>query len=177
MKINSTKNSKKTKKKSENKSESKPVNKSNNKEKDKKDMSQVKVSINIIDNSNSKASNQLNKQSKEKLEMGSLQQSNKQSENQDDNQIQDQEISINEEAKTYFENRVDDEENPIQLGITTNIRYYNLENVFNSFYPIDSLPIAKNISREERINKKIKDPSFTYGEIVNKNILLILIYF
>jgi hypothetical protein len=138
-------------------------------------MSQVKVPINIIDNSNSKVSDQLNKQTKEKLEMGSLEQSNKQSENQVDNQIQDQEININEEAKTYFDNRVDDEENPIQLGITTNIRYYNLENVFNSFYPVDSLPIAKNISREERINKKIKDPSFTYGEIVN--ISLILIYF
>lgn len=107
--------------------------------------------------------------------MGPLEQSNKQSENQVHNQILDQEISVNEEAKRYFDNRVDDEENPIQLGITTNIRYYNLENVFNSFYPVDSLPIAKNISREERINKKLKDPSFTYGEIVN--ISLILIYF
>ena len=61
----------------------------------------------------------------------------------------------------------------------TNIRYYNLENIFNSFYPADSLPIAKNIAREERLNKKIKDQSFTYGEIVNKiffNINLFLKY-
>ena len=52
--------------------------------------------------------------------------------------------------------------------MNTNIRYYNLENIFNTFYPIDSLPIAKEVSKEERRYKKIKDPSFTYGEIVYK---------
>ena len=78
-------------------------------------------------------------------------------------------ININEEAKTYFNSRDDGEENPIILGVNTNIRYYNLEYVFNTFYPADSLLIAKDISKDERIFKKIKDSSFTYGEIVFNN--------
>ena len=75
-------------------------------------------------------------------------------------------ININDEAKTYFNSITPEEEYPVILDINTNIRYYNLEHVFNTFYPVDSLNIAKNVSREERLNKKIKDPSFTYGEIV-----------
>ena len=75
-------------------------------------------------------------------------------------------ININDEAKTYFNGIAPEEEYPIILDVNTNIRYYNLENIFNTFYPADSLNIAKDISREERIRRKIKDPSFTYGEIV-----------
>ena len=77
------------------------------------------------------------------------------------------EINIDEIAKTYFNSRVPEEENPITLEVSTNIRYYNLELVFDSFYPIDSISRAKDTSKKERQLKKLKDPSFTYGEIVN----------
>jgi len=76
-------------------------------------------------------------------------------------------INIDEVAKTYFNSRVPEEENPIRLEISTNIRYYNLELVFDSFYPIDSISRAKDTSKKERSLKQLKDPSFTYGEIVN----------
>ena len=74
---------------------------------------------------------------------------------------------INEEAMKYFTLNLK-EENPIILDKWTNIRYYNLELILDSFYPLTSLAIAKNTSKEERIAKKIKDNSFTYGEIVFK---------
>ena len=74
---------------------------------------------------------------------------------------------INEEAMKYFTLNLK-EENPIILDKWTNISYYNLELIFDSFYPLTSLAIAKNTSKEERIAKKIKDNSFTYGEIVFK---------
>ena len=75
---------------------------------------------------------------------------------------------INEEAMKYFTIDIK-EENPIILDKWTNIRYYNLQLIFDSFYPLTSLSIAKNASKEERIAKKIKDTSFTYGEIVYKS--------
>ena len=75
---------------------------------------------------------------------------------------------INEEAMKYFTIDIK-EENPIILDKWTNIRYYNLQLIFDSFYPLTSLNIAKNTSKEERIAKKIKDTSFTYGEIVYKS--------
>ena len=75
-------------------------------------------------------------------------------------------INIDESAKTYFNSRVPDEENPVLLGVSTNIRYYNLEILFDTFYPIDSISRAKDTSKKERLIKKLKDPSFTYGEIV-----------
>ena len=79
---------------------------------------------------------------------------------------------VNEDAKKYFIKNIKDE-NPIILDKYTNIRYYNLEIIFESFYPLTSLAIAKNTSREERISKKIKDNSFTYGEIVYKSFNII----
>ena len=79
---------------------------------------------------------------------------------------------INEEAMRYF--TIDlKEDNPIILDKWTNIRYYNLQLIFDSFYPLTSLAIAKNTSKEERIAKKIKDTSFTYGEIVYKSYYII----
>ena len=74
---------------------------------------------------------------------------------------------INEEAMKYFTLNLK-EENPIILDKWTNIRYYNLELIFDSFYPLTSLAIAKNTSTEERLAKKLQDNSFTYGEIVFK---------
>ena len=83
-------------------------------------------------------------------------------------------IINDDEAKKYFTINLK-EENPKILDKWTNIRYYNLELIFNSFYPLTSLGIAKNASKEERIAKKIKDNSFTYGEIVY--IYFYIIYF
>ena len=79
---------------------------------------------------------------------------------------------INEEAIKYFTSDLK-EENPVILDKWTNIRYYNLQLIFDSFYPLTSLAIAKNTSKEERIAKKIKDTSFTYGEIVYKSYYII----
>ena len=79
--------------------------------------------------------------------------------------LSNQNNAVNEDAKKYFTKNLE-EENPKILDRYTNIRYYNLEIIFDSFYPLTSLAIAKNTSREERIAKKIKDNSFTYGEIV-----------
>lgn len=74
-------------------------------------------------------------------------------------------ISIEEEAKHYFDPR-DQEDSPLTLDESTNIRYYNLEMLFNTFYPSNSLTIAKQKSKEEREQKHLTDPCFTYGEIV-----------
>ena len=77
-------------------------------------------------------------------------------------------ISLNEEAKNYFTSKSEDDETPLVLNIPTQIRYYNLENFYNSFYPIDSLTIAKDFSKKEREEKQILDPTFTYSETVCK---------
>ena len=45
-------------------------------------------------------------------------------------------------------------------------KFFNLQVIFNSFYPENSLSIAKDKSKEEREKKGIKDNSFVYGEIV-----------
>lgn len=70
------------------------------------------------------------------------------------------------EAKTYFDCKSPEEDCPIRFPEETSIRYYKLEKIFNSFFPADSLSLAKEKSKEERETKNIKDSSFTYGEIV-----------
>ncbi len=70
------------------------------------------------------------------------------------------------EAENYLVPRSNEEEMPIQIEIQDNVKYYNLEVIFNSFYPENSLSIAKDKSKEEREKKGIKDNSFVYGEIV-----------
>ena len=74
------------------------------------------------------------------------------------------------EAANYFNSRTEDEETPVIIDQDTSIKYYQLEQLFNSFFPNDSLSIAKEKSKEERDSKRINDSSFTYGEIV-KHIL------
>ena len=91
--------------------------------------------------------------------------------NEENTIIENKNNVINEEAKKYFVLNLK-EDNPIILDKWTNIRYYNLELIFGSFYPLTSLAIAKNTSKEERIARKIKDKSFTYGEIVFKIFIL-----
>ena len=70
------------------------------------------------------------------------------------------------EAETYFNPQTSEEDMPIKIEKETNIKYYNLEKIFNTFYSENSLSIAKDKSREEREKKGIKDSSFVYGEIV-----------
>ena len=92
-------------------------------------------------------------------------QSENENKNEENTIITNQNNVINNEAKKYFVLNLK-EDNPIILDKWTNIRYYNLELIFDTFYPLTSLAIAKNTSKEERIARKIKDKSFTYGEIV-----------
>ena len=73
---------------------------------------------------------------------------------------------MKQECSNYFASRTDEEENPIMVDEETSIRYYALEEVFNSFFPDNSLTIAKSKSIEERDSKHINDSSFTYGETV-----------
>ena len=70
------------------------------------------------------------------------------------------------EAETYFNPQTSEEDMRIKIEKETNIKYYNLEKIFNTFYSENSLSIAKDKSREERENKGITDNSFVYGEIV-----------
>ena len=72
----------------------------------------------------------------------------------------------NQDAANYFANLTEEEESPILIDPETNIKYFQLEQIFNSFFPNDSLSIAKEKSKEERDSKRINDSSFTYGEIV-----------
>lgn len=83
-------------------------------------------------------------------------------------------INIEDVAKSYFESKSNQEDIPIQLNPQTNIRYYNLEILFNIFYPEDSLNIAKDYSKKEREEKKILDTSLTYSETVCKIIFIII---
>ena len=54
----------------------------------------------------------------------------------------------------YFEPISPEEDYPISIDEDT------------SFYPKNSLQIAKEKSKEERDNRRINDTSFAYGEIV-----------
>ncbi len=80
-------------------------------------------------------------------------------------------ITEQEEAKTFLNNR-GDEDSPIEIDEELNKRYYNLEQIFNTFYPSNSLTIARTQSKCERASKRLLDKSFVYGEIVNYHIML-----
>ena len=69
-------------------------------------------------------------------------------------------------AENYFLPRNNEEEIPFPIEIQINVKYYNLEQIFNCFYPENSLSIAKDKSKEEREKKGITDKSFIYGEVV-----------
>jgi hypothetical protein len=80
------------------------------------------------------------------------------------------------EAENYFASRTEEEECPIVIDQETSIKYYRLEQLFNSFFPSDSLSIAKEKSKEERDSKRINDSTFTYGEIVIIILLFIFLF-
>lgn len=72
------------------------------------------------------------------------------------------------EPTLYFDTRTEDEDCPLKIEEETNVRYYNLEQIFNSFFSSNSLTVAKEKSKEERDTKRINDSAFTYGEVVKK---------
>ena len=85
---------------------------------------------------------------------------------------------MQQEGANYFTNQSKEdnkEENPIIVEPESAIKYFNLEKVFNTFFPERSLSIAKEKSTEERDSKHINDSSFTYGEVVIKNLYFIII--
>ena len=71
------------------------------------------------------------------------------------------EINIK-QSESYFYPIMIEEEMPIVLSSKLNKKYYNLELIYNSFYPKNSISIAKEKSKEERDNKAINDDSFVY---------------
>ena len=84
---------------------------------------------------------------------------------------------MQQEGANYFTNQSKEdnkEENPIIVEPESAIKYFNLEKVFNTFFPERSLSIAKEKSTEERDSKHINDSSFTYGEVVIKKIFYFL---
>lgn len=76
---------------------------------------------------------------------------------------------MNNEDANYFEKRSKEEDSPFHIEPEVSIRYAQLENVFNSFFPKDYLSVAKDQSKHERDSKNINDTSFTYGEIVSSH--------
>ena len=68
-----------------------------------------------------------------------------------------------------------EEDEPITIDPTIASHYYNLNSVFESFFPDDSLNLAKYTSKAEREQKSLNDSNYIYGEVVRK-IYLILLY-
>lgn len=75
-------------------------------------------------------------------------------------------INHKQAAENYFGKQSEEEEEPFEPEVQTSIRYYNLEQIFNTFFPDDSLYIGKTKSKKERESKKIEDSNYTYGEVV-----------
>ena len=74
--------------------------------------------------------------------------------------------NVQEEAENYFVSRSKEEQNPCDLSISAAVRYFNIEQIFNTFFPDNSLLIAKAKSKEERNKRHIEESNFVYGEIV-----------
>jgi hypothetical protein len=66
-----------------------------------------------------------------------------------------------------------DEDMPIEIDAETNNHYLALNNIFNELFPIHSLSLAKQTSKEERDLKHINDPSFVYGEVTFRSMCYI----
>ena len=82
---------------------------------------------------------------------------------------------LNDDGSSYFASQSKDEDCPIIIAPDISKRYFQLQKLFDSFFPSDYLSIAKEKSKQERDNKKINDSSFTYGEIVFKSLYNTLI--
>ena len=66
----------------------------------------------------------------------------------------------------YFDNRVSEEDNPINLPAEVHQKYEELDLLFEELFDENSLHFAKQSSKEERDKKGLDDSSFVYGEIV-----------
>jgi hypothetical protein len=66
----------------------------------------------------------------------------------------------------YFDNRVNEEDNPINLPTEVHQKYEELDILFEELFDENSLHFAKQSSKDERDKKGLDDSSFVYGEIV-----------
>ena len=69
------------------------------------------------------------------------------------------------EPPDYF-TPLNEETTPFTPNTSINSRCYSLEQIYNDFFPQNSLSKAKEASKNERVKKQINDSSFIYGEIV-----------
>lgn len=73
---------------------------------------------------------------------------------------------INENITPDYFTPLNEETSPITPDTSINQRCYSLEQIYNQFFPRDSLSKAKEASKNERDQRQINDSSFIYGEIV-----------
>lgn len=75
-------------------------------------------------------------------------------------------------AFRYFDNRVQEEENPISLAVDVHQKYEEMDLLFEEFFGENSLHDAKQFSKEERDKKGLEDSSYVYGEIVRIKLII-----
>ena len=76
-------------------------------------------------------------------------------------------MNTHEEIINYFSPKSKEETMLIKLSEYENIKYYNIEKIFNLYYHLDSLLVAKISSMNERNTNDLKDSCYVYGEVVN----------
>ena len=76
-------------------------------------------------------------------------------------------MNTHEEIINYFSPKSKEETMPIKLSEYENIKYYNIEKIFNLYYHLDSLLVAKISSMNEKNTNDLKDSCYVYGEVVN----------
>jgi hypothetical protein len=73
------------------------------------------------------------------------------------------------ESEKFLEKQHLEEDEPISIESSLSTHYYELNQVFNSFFSDDSLNEAKFTSKAEREQKSLNDSNYIYGEVVRKN--------
>ena len=76
-------------------------------------------------------------------------------------------MNTHEEIINYFSPKSKEETMLIKLSEYENIKYYNIEKIFNLYYHLDSLLVAKISSMNQRNTNDLKDSCYVYGEVVN----------
>jgi hypothetical protein len=80
------------------------------------------------------------------------------------------------EAEKFLEKQHLEEDEPISIEGSLSTHYYKLNSIFESFFPDDSLNLAKYTSKAEREQKSLNDSNYIYGEVVRKNYLNFINY-
>lgn len=73
----------------------------------------------------------------------------------------------------YFDNRVNEEDNPVNIPVEVHQKYEELDILFEELFDENSLHFAKQSSKDERDKKGLDDSSFVYGEIVKNKLFSI----